>query len=64
MRPWFVLGALVNLIGYVITGQMWLQILVVEGGLGGLLMLGVIILGFVLVGARLFSACIGFFCHC
>ena len=32
----------------------------VEGCLGGLLMLGVIVLGFVLVGARLFSTCIGF----
>ena len=39
---------------------MRLLILVGGGCLGGLLTLGVIILGFVLVGARLFSVCIGF----
>ena len=41
-------------------GRMRLLILAEGGCLGGLSMLGVIILGFVLVGARLFSACIGF----
>ena len=39
---------------------MKLPTLVVGGCLGGLLMLGVIILGGVLAGARLSSACIGF----
>ena len=47
MRPWFVLEALVNLIGWVIMEQVRLQILVVGGYLGGLLMFGEILLGFV-----------------
>ena len=51
----------VILIDWVIMGRMRLLISVVEGYLGGLLMLGAIILGSVLVGARLLSACIGFF---
>ena len=61
MRPWFELGELVILIGWVIMERMRLRILVIGGCLGGLLMLGVIFLEFVLVGVRLFSACIGFF---
>ena len=60
MRLWFGLGELVILIGWVIMERMKLLILVVGGCLGGLLMLEVIILGFVLVGARLSQAFIGF----
>ena len=55
------LGALVNLIGYVDNGANEAAYFGRRGGdLGGLLMLDVIFLGFVLVGARLFLACIGF----
>ena len=42
------------------NGAMRLLILAVGGCLGGLLMVGVIILGCVLVGARLSCACIRF----
>ena len=51
--PWFGLVGLVTLIGWVIMERMKLLILVVGGCLGGLLMLGVIVLGFVLVGVQL-----------
>ena len=47
-------------VGCVIMGPMRLLTLAVGGCLGGLLMLGVIILGCVLFGARLSWACIGF----
>ena len=55
----FELGGLVILIGLVIMERMGLLILAVGGCLGGLLMLGVIFLEFVLVGVRLFSPCVG-----
>ena len=48
------------LIGWVMMERMKLLILVVGGCLGGSLMLDVIILGFVLVGARLSKVCNGF----
>ena len=47
------------LIGWVIMERTKLLILVVGGCLGGLLMPHVVILGFVLVGARLSEVCIG-----
>ena len=64
MRPWFELGVLVILIDQEIMGRMRLLLFAEGGCIGGPLMLDVIILGFVLVGARLLSACIGFYCHC